>query len=242
MTNIIGLLRVKNESRWIERVVASIRDLCSHVVVFDDHSEDDTATLARAAGATVIHSPFERGMIDEPRDRDCLLDCAFEYGNVGDWALMIDGDEELRRGDDNVLRAVVQSPVCKAYSLRIMYLWNSADQIRVDGVYARFRRPSLFALTDRSLRFRRTKNGGGFHCGSIPGQLCDQPIGALNAQLLHYGYIDAELRAAKFAFYNRIDPNNRSEDGYRHIMQGDPGGVPADAVLMHAGPLRLTRI
>jgi glycosyltransferase involved in cell wall biosynthesis len=39
---IIGLLRIKNEARWIERVVRSIQPVCGRNLIFDDHSTEGT--------------------------------------------------------------------------------------------------------------------------------------------------------------------------------------------------------
>lgn len=240
----IALLRVKNESRWIERVINSLHGVCSPVIVFDDNSTDDTRAIALRAGAIVVSSPFD-GSIDEARDKNYLLDCAFEYGKarIGDWCLMIDGDEELMQEDAvKLIAGIVNHPRCDVFSLRILYLWNQPDLIRVDGVYGNFRRPSVFRLIGRTLTFRKTSYGAHFHCGNIPQQLLGASAADLDVRLLHYGYIDEELRRRKFDFYNRIDPNNLAEDCYRHITQGDTGGVSASAVLRHAGPLRLARI
>jgi hypothetical protein len=59
------------------------------------------------------------------------------------------------------------------------------------------------------------------------------------APLWHLGYNDLEDRVRKYAWYNQMDPNNQPEDCYRHMVQGDITEIPADAVLRHAGPLRL---
>jgi glycosyltransferase involved in cell wall biosynthesis len=103
---ILGLLRIKNEARWIDRVVRSISPICEKVIILDDHSTDGTQQICRAAGATVIESQFSG--CDESRDKDFLLTKAFELVpnkykvGVPDspwWALLIDGDEELVASD-----------------------------------------------------------------------------------------------------------------------------------------------
>jgi len=245
--NIVGLLRVKNEARWIDRVLRSITGICSSVVVFDDHSTDNTRYRAVSAGPDVIvkPSPFPEGEIDEARDKDCLLQAAFHHGvlSVGDWALMIDGDEELHQADGDLIRSAASSfGSHSVFSLQVLYLWNEPDLVRTDGVYGTFARPSLFRVRREDHTFRRTGNGGNFHCGNIPSDYLYEPKGTLSARLLHWGYFDEELRRRKFEFYNRIDPDNTVEDRYRHITQGDPGGASAKSRLKHAGPLRLARI
>jgi len=59
------------------------------------------------------------------------------------------------------------------------------------------------------------------------------------ARLLHYGYIDRDMRLAKWDFYNTVDPDNVLEDRYRHIVAGDIPEVPAWVRTKWAGPLTL---
>lgn len=236
---IVGMLRVRNEARWIAEVLRSIATVCEKVYVFDDHSADATATIAARNGAIVYASPFV-DKTDEVRDKNYLLD-VIRANCTPDWILAIDGDEVLEEGGATKLVDAAANPYVASYSLQIRYLWNSPEFYRCDGVYGRFRRPSFFRFKSqqyKTLVFRGTSNGGNFHCGNVPfgvtGRGEDLPIA-----LLHYGYIDRDMRVAKYRWYNRIDPGNKIEDGYRHIIQGDLPEVPADARLKWAGPLRL---
>jgi len=242
---IIGLLRVKNEARWIDRVVRSIAPVCRRIIILDDHSTDGTPDICRRAGAYVINSEFEG--CDESRDKDFLLSRAYNFvpnefkrGNPESpyWALLIDGDEELVRADVPKVKMLARRNDCHSFAFDILYLWDSPNQIRTDRVYKHFRRPSMFRLMNDRFRFQRTPWGANFHCSSIPQEMLhgSQQSGA---RLLHYGYMHREDRLRKYEWYNRLDPRNAGEDCYRHIIQGDVPEVPADAVLMHAGPLRL---
>lgn len=231
---LIGMLRVKDEARWIERVIRSIQPVCDHILVLDDHSTDGTPDLCETLGCQVIRSTFDG--INETRDKDFLLAKVWESGaQVGDYCLMIDGDEVLHPDDVPALRDAIARcfPCC---SMHIVYLWDREDQVRIDRWYREFRRPSLFRLTSRALRFRRTEYGGNFHCSSAPAQLLGM-ICAIPVRLLHYGYLHREDRIRKFHFYNSVDPNNPIEDGYRHMVVGDL--FPANAAFRWAGPLEL---
>ena len=231
---IIGLLRVKNEARWIARVVRSIQPVCDRILIFDDHSTDGTPEVCESMGFVVLRSHFEG--IHEARDKDFLLEKAWEFGaRIGDHCLMIDGDEALHPDDiPALLNAVTSGAVCG--SMHIVYLWDREDQVRVDRWYREFRRPSLFRLTSRDLTFRRTAHGGNFHCSSAPAQLLSQ-ITPIPVRLLHYGYLHREDRVRKFHWYNAVDPHNALEDEYRHMVIGDL--FPADAAFRWAGPLQL---
>jgi glycosyltransferase involved in cell wall biosynthesis len=231
---IVGLLRIKNESRWIERVVKSIQPVCGRILILDDHSTDGTPEICESLGCQVFRSPFEG--IHEARDKDYLLERAWESGAaIGDYCLMIDGDEALHSDDVPALFAAASSgAVC--CSTHIVYLWDREDQVRVDRWYREFRRPSLFRLTARNLTFRRTEHGGNLHCSSAPAQLLSQ-ITPIPVRLLHFGYLHREDRVRKFHWYNSIDPHNELEDQYRHMVVGDL--FPAEAAFRWAGPLRL---
>ena len=227
---VFGILRIKNEARWIERVIRSLQPVCHKILVLDDHSDDGTPEICETLGCVVYRSRFSG--ISEARDKDWLLEKVWEAGaQVGDWCLMVDGDEALHPDDTPALLAAVNGahPCC---SLHIVYLWDREDQARVDRIYREFRRPSLFQLIQRDLTFRRTSWGGDFHCSSAPAQLLGS-ITPIAVRLLHYGYLYVEDRIRKYQFYNRVDPGNEFEDFYRHVVQGDVPEVPAKAKLRH---------
>ena len=231
---IFGMLRVKNEARWIERVVRSIQPVCKQILVLDDHSTDATPELCEQLGCLVFRSEFDG--IHEARDKDFLLGQVWKAGaQIGDYCLMVDGDEALHQADiPAVEEAAKSAAVC--CSFHIVYLWDREDQIRVDRWYKEFRRPSLFRLTSRDLTFKRTLYGGNFHCSSAPAQLLSQIV-KIPVRLLHYGYLHREDRVRKWHWYNSIDPNNALEDQYRHMVIGDL--FPANSVFKWAGPLEL---
>jgi glycosyltransferase involved in cell wall biosynthesis len=234
MPNVIGLLRIKNEARWIERVIRSIQPVCSRILILDDHSTDGTPEICEALGCIVFRSEF--GGIDETRDKDFLLSKLWKSGaQVGDSCLMIDGDEMLHHDDISALQASLD-PGIECASMHIVYLWDREDQVRVDRWYKEFRRPSLFRLTSPDLCFRRTAFGGNFHCSSAPAQLLDR-IQPIPVRLLHFGYLHREDRIRKYYWYNEVDPGNPIEDGYRHMVVGDL--FPAESSFRWAGPLQL---
>lgn len=243
---IIGLLRVRNESRWIERVVRSILPVCERVLILDDHSDDGTAEICEAIpGVTLYRSPFDS--LDESRDKDWLLTKAYEFvpGKFKcgvPWSpyfgLLIDGDEELVAEDRDIVKDLATRTE-HAFHFRIPYLWNDENTVRIDGVYrhmAEVGRPSMFRLMNQGFRFQRTSfgNGSNFHCSSVPQEMLHHARPS-RARLKHWGYAFAEDRIRKFHWYNAKDPNNAVEDGYRHMVIGDL--FPAASKFVHAGPL-----
>ena len=84
-----------NESCNIEACIASVQQVCDEVlVVVDTKTTDDTADLAEAAGARVIHQEY---LGDGPQKA-----VAVPLAN-NDWILSIDADERL---DEDAVRAI----------------------------------------------------------------------------------------------------------------------------------------
>jgi glycosyltransferase involved in cell wall biosynthesis len=227
-------MRIKDEARWIERVLTSMLPCCVRVFVLDDHSTDETVEIcSRFPAVTLFHSPFEG--LDETRDKNWLLEKIEQEVPAGAWVVAIDGDEEIAPGGcHEILTLARPSEGPDAYRFQVVYLWDSETQIRVDGIYATFRRGSCFRLTPGN-RFSSVA-GGGFHCGNVPNP---RQIAECGVKLLHYGYMHKEDRLRKFAFYNSPDkqPIPPNEDNYRHMVIGDL--LPADARTLYAGPLQL---
>jgi glycosyltransferase involved in cell wall biosynthesis len=213
-------MRVKNEGRYIQEVIARALELCEHALILDDHSTDDTPAICRAFGerVTLLTSPFEG--FDESRDTNYLLARIVERNP--EWVLWIDGDEVLERtGPEKIRAAAAAAPETASFTLRVAYLWNHPNQVRVDGIYSNFSRASLFRLRGQpipSLQFVPTGFGGNLHCGNVPRGL-NGPTRSLDVRLKHYGYLSKEIRMKKYRFYSTVDPNNAAEDNYRHLAE-----------------------
>ena len=253
MSTVFGMLRIKNEARWIERVLMSIIPLCERIYVLDDHSTDNTVEICeRYAKSDVIVYRSQFDGLDETRDKQFLLDRIMEVvprspvdwlsgrGDSPYWVLAVDGDEQLIPGGQEKIRAFIEQPGVYAAKLAVRYLWNEHNQVRMDGVYANFARPSVFRLMNRLFRFQTTPWGGNFHCSSIPQELLHHAHPLIEgADLLHYGYMLKEDRLRKREWYCKMDPDNEAEDCYRHCVQGDVPEIPASAKLKWAGPLEI---
>lgn len=237
-----GMVRVRNEQRWITQCVNSLKPLCQKVFLFDDHSTDRTSAYAHFLECHVFSSPFPKHETDEARDKNWLLGRIWEHvkpqergPDSQDYIVCIDGDEELEAGG----AAIICGSNGPALALRIVYLWDDERHVRVDGIYGRFTRGSVFQMVSPCHQFKRKQTRGpNFHCGSIPEELNNQ-VQMCRATLWHYGYMQRADRLRKYEFYTRMDPKNRAEDNYRHIVQGDLPEIPPEARLMHAGPLEL---
>jgi glycosyltransferase involved in cell wall biosynthesis len=207
---ITGCLRVKDECRWIQRVIASMLPVCDRIAVFDDHSTDGTPFLCAGMPRTTVYdSPFCG--LNEARDKNYLLD---KVRRDSDWILMLDGDELLTPESIPHLLAIPASAQC--VSFRIWYLWNDEQTVRVDGVYGNFRRQSMFR--PGVARFHEG-SGPNFHCGKL--DRADR-----SRKYEWYRKHDPDVGTPR-------DTN----DGYSHMVTGDL--FSAGAKFRHGGPLEL---
>lgn len=245
------MIRVKNEARWIGRVIDSVKML-GPVFVMDDGSTDHTVSIAEEHGASVWSSPFIGDPFNEVRDKNWLLEIVKRYANLDltppDWILMLDGDEELEGAGAEKIRRACESGLADVFSIPVLMLWDRPDQVRLDGhTYRECARMSLFRVIP-GMQFASVYK-------DIDG--CNQTLHAPNAPLdgpevlrqahvrsflFHYGCMLKEDRIRKYHWYNSIDPNNEVEDCYRHTVQGDIPEVPAEAVLKYAGPLEIRKL
>jgi glycosyltransferase involved in cell wall biosynthesis len=100
-----------NERVGIAGLVAALRQQLPRVLVVDDGSEDDTAVLARTAGATVLRHGRNLG-------KGVALQTGLAQArSLGfDWALTLDGDGQHAPGD---LPVFLQSAACTGARLII---------------------------------------------------------------------------------------------------------------------------
>lgn len=194
-----------------------------------------------------LKSPFAQAVrpkerVSEIRDKNVLwyyMKNAIDFDNV----LCLDGDEMLSMGfirEWPTICAFLQTH--DILSFPFIYLWDQENKRRVDGVYRRIDHSRLFTtrrLSEQNLfdsRFAWEGTKGGFHCGSIPREsFIPQPElrgGTVSeAPIIHFGYLTDEMRQRKLIFYQGIDPDNKTEGYYTHIV-----GIPNH---LAPGPLEL---
>lgn len=193
-----------------------------------------------------IFSPFRpaaRGGAspNEVRDREFLWQYT-KTMTAAKYVLCLDGDEALSRRAVRVFPQIIEAferDDVEMFSLPFIYLWDGLESRRVDGWYgddspampsdamptARF--PRVFSLARMTvakinqMRFKTT--GHLLHCGSIPMEHYEPHgtpprHGFAKAPVIHFGYIDDDLRQRKFKQYTEMDPNNETEGYYLHII------------------------
>jgi GT2 family glycosyltransferase/glycosyltransferase involved in cell wall biosynthesis/predicted Zn-dependent protease len=105
-------LIAKNEERYLDQCLTSVRGLADQTVVVDTGSTDRTVEIARAHGAEV-HS---FAWCD---DFSAARNAALEHA-TGDWVLMLDADEELPAASHEPLRKMMRESSVMAWRLPIV--------------------------------------------------------------------------------------------------------------------------
>jgi (heptosyl)LPS beta-1,4-glucosyltransferase len=95
-----GVVVACNEADRIERCVASLRAVCTEVLVVDSGSSDDTRERAAALGARVIEQPW----LGFARQKNLAISLAAQP-----WVLLLDADEWLDADALDALRALFAS-------------------------------------------------------------------------------------------------------------------------------------
>ena len=216
---VLGAMRIKNEQDWIQESIQSQLPICDKVLVFDDNSTDATKEIVQSFGSRVVlmESPFQG--LSEGRDKQFVLQHLLAVNP--EWVLWIDGDEVLEARAPALLSTLMANSNAACYALRICYFWNTLELIRVDGCYRNFYRNSLFRLRGQDhsrLEFSTADGALVTSGGNCPRGLQGSGYTA-GVRVKHYGYLTAEQRQRKFEWYNKVDPNNAFEDGYRHIIE-----------------------
>ncbi|MGC8668452.1 MAG: tetratricopeptide repeat protein, partial [Chthonomonadales bacterium] len=90
---------VKDEERYLQECLQSVKDAADEIVVVDTGSSDRTVEIAKDFGAKVVHHEWTD---DFSAARNVSLDHA-----TGDWALWIDADERLAPNQVGLLRTLI---------------------------------------------------------------------------------------------------------------------------------------
>lgn len=166
MTLITGTIITFNEEDHIAACIASLRRVCSEVVVVDSLSTDRTVELAIAAGARVIPQAY----LGEGPQRNLT-----EKHAAHDWILALDADERL---DDELAATILALPLADptyAYSFnRKSYV--GPRWIRGPGFYPDF----VTRLYNRAHAAYEPKPG---HAGVLAPRVRRVP-----GHILHYTY------------------------------------------------------
>lgn len=218
---ILGLMRVRNEGRWLERCLAA-QDFCERIILLDDNSTDNTPDICRRFdNVDYRRKTVDRGY-DEGADREWLAREARAYSP--DWICSMDGDEVLLPGSYQLLAPLFAQAACRVIEIHALHLWGDEQSVRVDGNFSQQYRQRFWRFPAGELTYQP------WHC-ALPDQI-GAPFARAGVQFLHYGYLTAADRLRHFQRELRL-----GRDG-AILVQGDPGGPLASANLS-GEPLRV---
>ena len=205
---------VKNEERFLEKCLMSVKDYVDEIVIVDTGSTDNTVDIARRFTDKIYFHPWENSF---SKARNQALGYA-----TGDWIFQIDGDEELMEGSGERLLKAVRD----AEDEDIIY-------VSIFCSYANGRKKSLHNFE------RLFRNNGLIH---YEGSVHNQVVGGSKAsfspiELWHYGYdVDEKKAQEKFNRTTELlkkeiarDPENPK---YHHYLSASyfSRGMNEDAV------------
>ena len=128
---------VKNEEAALPRCLESVADWVDEVVVVDTGSSDGTVEVAGAFGARIFHHPWE-GDFSKHRNQ------SISYAG-GEWVLIMDADEVLRKGDGPRLREIAS---CREIDSAMFVVVSSLNRGLSRGLKNQIRlfrrRPDIF--------------------------------------------------------------------------------------------------
>lgn len=102
---------VKNEEKFLEGCLHSIKDIVDEIVIADTGSTDRTKEIAQRFGARIFDFPWT-GDFSAARNFS-LSQCA------GDWILYLDADERIAAGHGAQIRSLLANAKVGAYNLMI---------------------------------------------------------------------------------------------------------------------------
>lgn len=86
--SIVGIVLVKNEDRFIERVVTNILDFCDEIIVTDNQSNDGTYGILQRIAAE--QPKIRLSQIGHPSESHRAIE---RYAGTNTWIFGVDGDE-----------------------------------------------------------------------------------------------------------------------------------------------------
>lgn len=191
MTAITGTIITYNEEEHIEACVASLRRVCTEVIVVDSVSTDRTVELATAAGARVVSQPYGG---EGPQRQRTEREAAY------DWILALDADERLDDELVSAIQALVRSDPAEAYAFnRKTYV--GPHWIRGPGFYPDF----CTRLYNRTRAAYELKPG---HASVVAPRVRRIP-----GHILHYSYDDIADWIAKINWITSRDAQGLFQSG-----------------------------
>ena len=188
MTTLALCMIAKDEERFLDGCLDSVKGLVDQLILVDTGSADRTIEIAQAHGAHVVAFPWIG-------DFAAARNAALPHCKT-DWILMLDADERLLKAGHEHIRCAIASDQADGYMLPL-YNARSLDtppELVLQSEHNHGSTVTLLRLTRRTPDFAWD---GLIHEGPHrwAGQHAHR-IAGLNAPIIHYGYVP-ELRLGR---------------------------------------------
>ena len=236
---------IKNEAeRFLPSALKAWGSFADKILILDDNSEDESVFIAQAAGAEVVSRNVT---IDawgaESSAREHLWLEAVKRTEIGDYIFILDADMTPVK---NPVKLLEGEPSAIAFPLFDLWAEYSDGMLmyREDGLWQYgLSHPRIWMARREEEPLDGWKfNTRGVHCGHLPVNLdYDNIIFApQDYGLLHYAYLDSELRNGKFKQY--YDVKEQLDERERAHAQSILDQNPKMKVLEFEPELRLRKV
>lgn len=179
---------VKNEEKYLEKALKSVKNVASEIIVVDTGSTDQSVHIANKFTSKVYSIKWHD---DFSKARNYALSKA-----KGEWILFLDGDECLDPQTAQNLLERIKEPDIEGYLIKVLNYYHAGKQIELapDVIFRLFRNQKAYRFT-----------------GAIHEQICDNIIAAKpdakiviaeDICVIHYGYLPEEISAKNKAERN----------------------------------------
>ncbi len=244
------VMMVRDEASVLPAFFRNHLHLADEIIVVDTGSLDDTPAIAADAGARVLSCPWADDF-SSPRNQGLRA-------ATGDWALVLDADEEIATGDFDRLRSFLGSAPPGVFIQPTINYCDDAGHLEWQPVSGQYpvqerghrgyfaaRRAGLFPVT-AELRFR-----GRIHESVLPAALdAGLPVTEIDLPVHHYGYVrSTEINRKRQERYLDLarrklgdDPEDwgaRLELATAYLENGDPVSAEPLLIDLSGGPAGL---
>lgn len=197
---------VKNEAqRFLPSALKAWGDFADHILVLDDNSTDDSVEICQAAGVEVISSSHTKSMwgAESPLRQQLWLESC-KRTSTGDFIFVLDADMIPAKNPKDLLQPHTDAIAFPLYDLWAEYS-DGHLMYREDQFWNAHNSPRTWLVKKPSYREWKW-NTRGIHSGHFPLNLdISNPIFAPSDYgLLHYAYINNNLRVAKMQQYASV--------------------------------------
>lgn len=208
----IALCRIYNGEPYLKKYLDQMSLLVDKILLVDDGSTDDTSKICENWKKVEI----ERIRVNT-RHGGLINNYLYTWASKFDpnWIISFDIDEVFKDQDIEKVKELLKTSPEKptAYSFPMLYLWDKEDQYRADGQYATVKVMRLYQYIHNKFPLLRREHG--VLCPEGWGLFMDKKEATL--PILHYGYLEEEVRKQKYLYYKSRD----NMENYDHIISND---------------------